>query len=646
MDLIFPYQLYTDEDPYYNSMPGISPFCHDMPSSDYWIKRCQEQPINFSNSIPFKLYSDEDPYYNAMPGHSPYENDYPSSSFWELYQKNQNIKKKEKVKGPEPLKFKKDFKIGRMILMKLGGDKNPEFMRQNDTFTVLKDFNDGSGLAYIQDEQLQKYKPVIRRRVRYIPHEQKVDIIDVFPSEYPIKDDYIIIGEKLSDLWHSNFCDQKLIETLFNKKELFKPFSEDSFEMARRKSNQYENIGKAIFINRAAVKIANIDFLYNLTNTEMFNKPSASDVPPDKMFYFADICAGPGGFTDYLYWRLGEDRARGFGMTLAGDHDWYPNSRFLRDVSTFIRSYGTDGTGNIFKIGNLVEFRNIIENRTNGEMVSLVTADGGIAVDGQENEQETLLKRLVMCQFFCALTILRKGGNFVCKVFDVFTDFNSSLLYVVAQCFKRFSIVKPYTSRPANNERYCVFLDLRESFPEDVINLLSNVNDEFQNLEDTKQTEVDIMSIFPIAQIPGYFGEYLSRSNEELIKNQIEAVDELICYAEDSSMKPLDQDDIARRCLKEWCIPRNKMEDSDIYHKRIRSVPVDTAPRISQIQKQQQEEEAEEREEEGDKRMTILGSIILSHKNRTKQKDGEIIRTFFRSKEQKTDKPPTFFSFV
>lgn len=646
MESIFPYQLYTDDDPYYSIMPGTSSYCNDMPTSDYWKNRFHQPKLDLSDQSSINIYSQEDSYYNSMLAHSKYEDNLPSSAYWIQYTKDKDIKKIEKESKPEPKMFKREFKIGYIILMNLGGKSNPEFMNSQDNFTTPKDLNDGAGLAYVLDEQLQKYRPVIRRRDRYIPHEQKVDIIDMYPSKNQILDDKIEFGEARSDLGHSNFCSQKLIETLFNKKELFKPFSEDSFQNARKKANQYENISKAIFMNRAAVKIANIDFLYNLTNTSMFNKPSASDVPPDEYFYFADICAGPGGFTDYLYWRLGEDRARGFGMTLAGDHDWAPNYKFLRDVRTFMRSYGSDGTGNIFKIGNLVEFRNLIESRTNGEMVSLVTADGGIAVDGQENDQEMLLKRLVMCQFFCALTILRKGGNFVCKVFDVLTDFSSSLLYIVAQCFNKFSIVKPYTSRPANNERYCIFLDLRETFPEDVINLLSNANDEFQNIEDYKQSEVDIMSLFPIGQIPKYFAEYLLKSNEELIKAQIEAVDELICYAEDPSMKPLDQDDIARRCLKEWCVPRNKMEDTDYYHKRYRSIRSQpTQHELPQRQQQQQQQE-EEPEEEGDRRTTSLGSIIMMHKNRLRHQKGEIVRIDFRSNESNQNQSSTYFSFV
>lgn len=38
---------------------------------------------------------------------------------------------------------------------------------------------------------------------------------------------------------------------------------------------------------------------------------------PLDVLYFADICAGPGGFSEYVLWRK-EWHAKGFGFTLKG----------------------------------------------------------------------------------------------------------------------------------------------------------------------------------------------------------------------------------------------------------------------------------------------------------------------------------------
>ena len=85
---------------------------------------------------------------------------------------------------------------------------------------------------------------------------------------------------------------------------------------------------------------------------------------PDVAFFFADICAGPGGFTEYLLWRAQRreqlkysDRfAVGWGFTLrVGDGIDFDLDKFNRDIyqDTFHPEYGKDGTGDIFNEENV-----------------------------------------------------------------------------------------------------------------------------------------------------------------------------------------------------------------------------------------------------------------------------------------------------
>ena len=78
----------------------------------------------------------------------------------------------------------------------------------------------------------------------------------------------------------------------------------------------------------------------------------------------------------------------------------------------------------------------------------------GFSVEGQENIQEVLSKRLYMCQMMVALGVLRAEGRFVCKLFDLTTPFSAGLVYLAARVFRRVTLFKPLTSRPANSERY------------------------------------------------------------------------------------------------------------------------------------------------------------------------------------------------
>lgn len=91
---------------------------------------------------------------------------------------------------------------------------------------------------------------------------------------------------------------------------IFDSLDDEDLRHARYRSNPYETIGSVIFLNRAAVKMANIDavFDFNFTNPKKQNGEDAVD--NKEILYFADVCAGPGGFSEYVLYRKGW-RAKG-----------------------------------------------------------------------------------------------------------------------------------------------------------------------------------------------------------------------------------------------------------------------------------------------------------------------------------------------
>ena len=71
----------------------------------------------------------------------------------------------------------------------------------------------------------------------------------------------------------------------------------------------------------------------------------------------------------------------------------------------------------------------------------------GIDVSGEDNYQEDRSKQLILCECISALTTLKKGGIFICKLFDNFREFTVGLLYILYLSFEEISIVNPQTSR-------------------------------------------------------------------------------------------------------------------------------------------------------------------------------------------------------
>ncbi len=121
-----------------------------------------------------------------------------------------------------------------------------------------------------------------------------------------------------------------------------------------------------------------------------------------KILHFADICAGPGGFSEYLTWRRGHPfpesieggdskkcstsspaslteffpRVRGHGITLTGDDDFKLDDFVAGPVETFMPFYGDKKDGDITSWANLASFAKFVHESTEGAGVHVVMADG------------------------------------------------------------------------------------------------------------------------------------------------------------------------------------------------------------------------------------------------------------------------------
>jgi len=72
------------------------------------------------------------------------------------------------------------------------------------------------------------------------------------------------------------------------------------YNLVRCKANPFEKIGKGPFICRSAMKMANIDAMLGFALTEPKSHTLEPIVRGNELFYFADVCGGPGGFTEYV----------------------------------------------------------------------------------------------------------------------------------------------------------------------------------------------------------------------------------------------------------------------------------------------------------------------------------------------------------
>ncbi|XP_055912403.1 cap-specific mRNA (nucleoside-2'-O-)-methyltransferase 1 [Eupeodes corollae] len=350
----------------------------------------------------------------------------------------------------------------------------------------------------------------------------------------------------------TNFCDPEILRNVLSSKSAFDELDGNDMRRARTRSNPFETIRGSIFQNRAAVKMANIDSLCDFMFTNPKDKNDKSLVKDNDLLYFADICAGPGGFTEYVLYKKGW-QAKGFGFTLRGQNDFKLDNFFAASPETFDPFYGTAGDGDIFNPANQTSFAEYVLKGTEQAGVHFVMADGGFSVDGKENIQEILSKQLYMCQCLVALSILRDKGHFVCKLFDLFTPFSVGLVYLMYKCFEEISICKPNTSRPANSERYLI-CKWKKSNTETVRRHLSSIN---QDMWDNPNAETDVRELVSLDVLfrDKEFVEYITESNNRLGHNQIVGLIKIAAYCNNPDLKEPRQAEYRSKCLELWNLP-------------------------------------------------------------------------------------------
>ncbi|XP_035670765.1 cap-specific mRNA (nucleoside-2'-O-)-methyltransferase 1-like [Branchiostoma floridae] len=392
--------------------------------------------------------------------------------------------------------------------------------------------------------------PSVHERPGWLPACQKP-----VPNKDTLQD-WVLEGTRKNQIEDEvEFCNEEILLDLLKCKSVFDVLDGQEMRNARTRANPYETIRGAIFQNRAAMKMANMDHVFDYMFTEPKNDKGEPMVGAHDLLYFADICAGPGGFSEYVLWRK-KWHAKGFGLTIRGPNDFKLEEFFAASSEMFEPHYGEggiDGDGDIMKPANLTTFKKFVLDSTEGKGVHFVMADGGFSVEGQENLQEVLSKQLVLCEFLCALSILRIGGCFVCKTFDLFTPFSVGLVYLLYHCFHQVCIFKPITSRPANSERYVVCKGLKPGY-EVVEEYLFNVNIQMNRL---KNTEVDVNEVVPLDIIKkdSQFFQYMVSSNENLAVKQTKHLAKIRGYTQDTTLFEAGQGKIRKEALQLWKVP-------------------------------------------------------------------------------------------
>jgi hypothetical protein len=144
-------------------------------------------------------------------------------------------------------------------------------------------------------------------------------------------------------------------------------------------------------------------------------------------------------------------------MTLLDDKNdpnipaWKKSEYFLRQNPNVFIEGGSDKTGNILSIDNFNYCR-----EKYGSSMDLITADGGFDFSLDFNNQEINISKLLFAQICFAISMQKRDGSFILKMFDTFMNHSIDLLYILSSFYDKVYMIKPQTSRYANSEKYIV----------------------------------------------------------------------------------------------------------------------------------------------------------------------------------------------
>ena len=379
----------------------------------------------------------------------------------------------------------------------------------------------------------------------------------------------------------------KTLHTYLNnlKKEIDKYPTE--WDNVKKYTNTYEfihtnvpnykySISKLKPISRSFYKMVELCNIFNILDKYKFNNI--------KSFHIAE---GPGGFIEALNHMRNNDKDIYYGMTLINDDPnvpgWNKTKHFLNNNSNKVRlEYGKDNTGNILHKENLQYCYDKYNNN-----FDIITADGGFDFSVDFNMQENMAINLIFAEVCFAIATQKLGGNFILKIFDFFSKSTIDILYFLCLFYEKVYIVKPYTSRLANSEKYIICLNFKKI--ENYQEVMNKIIENYDNLKNEKR-----LSSFLNNYESLFFINKLEEINAILGQQQMENISYTLSLLYKKTNNTVKYEQLKssniQKCIQ-WCgknnIPHNNIQinnisDNFFLRKRSNSISVDINEEIQE----------------------------------------------------------------
>jgi cap1 methyltransferase len=276
------------------------------------------------------------------------------------------------------------------------------------------------------------------------------------------------------------------------------------------KRRKNDSISSYIPISRSYFKMWEIYY-----NFDIFKKFDMSH-----NLIFGHLAEGPGGFMEASYnYRIKKKKTnylndKFYGITLKPVNDYIPDWNKIKKIFNNQENVNIQ-YGNLYYINDV---KNYIKNFEINK-AHVVTADGGFDYSANFNGQEINSCQIIYSECIISLNILKKGGCFICKVFDLFSVSMIQILYIMYCSFEKMYIYKPETSRPANSEKYIICMYYKDNLTQNDKDYLLQIIEKWQELAQTLNENDSV--IFNHLKVDNKFINLLNEYNQQYMDTQL-----------------------------------------------------------------------------------------------------------------------------
>ena len=328
-----------------------------------------------------------------------------------------------------------------------------------------------------------------------------------------------LFGDSLQSVLNSRFCYcdtlQELTEARASAKVLLFTNREPMIQRAAREFPFYafHLLSPPHSMPVEGIALAEIDSLMSFS--------SKVSVSRDKSIRFLDLSHDPSGFSHYLCWKL--PAAQGYGVRRTEMSGAVSSGRDTSPAVSLLLEQPVD----LLLDEDLEQTYKECISRSQVELVvGDCACEPGSLMVYLRGYEEKRARQYFLVQIIIALHCLKRGGAFICRIYDVMTRATAGLIYFLHTVFSEICIVKPALSEPLSSERYLVCTGLQE-VNKCKLFLLQELNKDINKTKESDPTQ-DILEIYPVHRLfQKEFFQFITLSNERLSKNRIEAIKQI-----------------------------------------------------------------------------------------------------------------------